>query len=174
MVPESILSMLRRSYANSLRRGLPDALDLLVICAEAGLGLESAIEQVSQEMRTSNAPISVALANFLDELRVLPDRNEAFLNFGRRSGVEGIRRMAIVLAQTLRLGTPMGQAFRSMAVELRRERMVKLEEKAVRLPALLVFPLIFCILPTLLIVLVGPSAITLVDTLHSVNSSMGH
>ncbi|MBS0644471.1 MAG: type II secretion system F family protein [Proteobacteria bacterium] len=173
MVPEAILKFLRRRHAKALSRGLPDALDLLVVCTEAGLGLETAMDQVSREMRGSNPEIAVAFANFLDELRVLPDRREAFVNFGRRSGVEGIRRMATVLAQTLQLGTPLGQALRSMAGELRRERMTKLEEKAVRLPGLLVFPLIFCILPVLLITLVGPSMLSLMDMLQQSSRSMG-
>lgn len=172
MVPELILKLLRRRHAKALSRGLPDALDLLVVCTEAGLGLESAMDQVAREMRASNPPIAVAFANFLDELRVLPTRREAFINFGRRSGVEGIRRMATVLAQTLQLGTPLGQALRSMAGELRRERMIKLEEKAVRLPGLLVFPLIFCILPVLLITLVGPSLLSLLDMLQQSTRSM--
>jgi Flp pilus assembly protein TadC len=167
MVPEFVLNIFRRSHAAALRRGLPDALDLLVVCTEAGLGLESALKQVSIEIRNSNRAIALALASLLDELMVLPDRRQAFTNFGRRSGVEAIRRMSTVLAQTLQLGTPLGDALRSMAVELRHDRMIHLEEKAVRLPALLVFPLIFCILPTLLIVLGGPSVLTLLDTLQS-------
>jgi tight adherence protein C len=166
MTPESVLSMLKRSHATALRRGLPDALDLLVVCTEAGLGLESALQQVSVEMRSSHRAIAMALAGLLDELRVLPDRREAFTNFGMKSGVEGIRRMSTILAQTLQLGTPLGDALRSMAAELRHERMINMEAKAVRLPTLLVFPLILCILPTLLITVVGPSAILLIDTLH--------
>jgi len=174
MVPEFVLNMLRRSHAAALRRGLPDALDLLVVCTEAGLGLESALKQVSSEMRNSNRAIAMALAGLLDELRVLPDRRQAFTNFGKKSGVEAIRRMSSVLAQTLQLGTPLGEALRSMAAELRRNRMTNLEAKAVRLPALLVFPLIFCILPTLIITLVGPSAISLIDTLHGATHSLNH
>ena len=170
MVPEFVLNTLRRSHAAALRRGLPDALDLLVVCTEAGLGLESALKQVSLEMRNSNRAIALALAGLLDELKVLPDRRQAFTNFGKKSGVEAIRRMSSILAQTLQLGTPLGEALRSMAAELRRDRMTKLEAKAVKLPAMLVFPLIFCILPTLLITLVGPSAITLIDTLQATHS----
>jgi len=175
MVPEMILKFFRRRHAKALRRGIPDALDLLVVCTEAGLGLESAMEQVAREMQGSNRAISVAFNTFLDELRVLPDRRTAFQNFGDRSGVEGIRRMATVLVQTLQLGTPLGQALRNMAGELRRERMVKLEEKAVRLPGLLVFPLILCILPVLLITLVGPSLLSIMDMLtNSTRSMTGH
>jgi tight adherence protein C len=166
MTPEFVLDMLRRSHVKALRRGVPDALDLLVVCTEAGLGLESALQQVSVEIRNSHRAIAVALAGLLDELRVLPDRREAFTNFGNKSGVESIRRISTVLAQTLQLGTPLGDALRSMAAELRRDRMINLEARAVKLPALLVFPLMFCILPALLITLVGPSAIALIDTLQ--------
>ena len=174
MVPEFVLNIFRRSHAAALQRGLPDALDLLVVCTEAGLGLESALKQVSIEMRNSNRAIAMAIASLLDELMVLPDRRQAFTNFGRKSGVEPIRRMSTVLAQTLQLGTPLGDALRSMAVELRHDRMVRLEEKAVRLPALLVFPLIFGILPSLLVVLGGPSILTLLDTLNGASGLLKH
>jgi tight adherence protein C len=175
LVPEFILKFFRGRHAKALRRGIPDALDLLVVCTEAGLGLETAMEQVAKEMQASNRAISVAFTNFLGELRVLPDRRTAFQNFGDRSGVEGIRRMATVLAQTLQLGTPLGQALRNMAAELRRDRMVKLEERAVRLPGLLVFPLILCILPVLLITLVGPSLLSIADLLsNSTRAMTGH
>ena len=79
--------------------------------------------------------MATALATLVDELRVLPDRRQAFANFGERSGVEGLRRMAAIIGQTLQYGTPLGQALRAVAGELRRERMTRLEAKAVRLPA---------------------------------------
>ena len=101
----------------------------------------------------------------LDELRVLPDRREAFANFGRRSGVESLRRLSTILGQTLQYGTPLGQALRSVAQDLRRERLVRMEERAIKLPVKLIFPLILFILPSLFIVLVGGSFIRLIDTL---------
>jgi tight adherence protein C len=175
MGPEFVLRMLRRPYVRSVRRGVSDALDLLVVCTEAGMGLESALQEVTREMRHSNPAIASTLATLLDELRVLPDRREAFQNFGRRSGVEGIRRMATILGQTLQYGTPLGQALRAMANELRRERMVRLETKAVRLPALLVFPLIAFILPSLFVALMGPTMLRLLDLLTAAGSGhLGH
>jgi tight adherence protein C len=167
LVPDSLLRLLRRRYTAALRRGIADALDLLVVCAEAGMGLEGALEQVATEMRFSNPAMAAALSMLLDELKVLPDRREAFVNFGKRSGVEGIRRMATILSQALQHGTPLGQALRAVAVELRRERMLRLEEKATRLPALLVLPLILFILPPLLIILVGGPMLNLFDMLHA-------
>ena len=98
MGPEFLLGILRRPYTAALQRGTPDALDLLVVCSEAGMGLESALERVSQELFHSNRPMAVALSSLLDDLRVLPDRRAAFANFGSRSGVEGLQRMATMLA----------------------------------------------------------------------------
>lgn len=167
MGPEWGLTLLRRPYLAALRRGVPDALDLLVVCSEAGMGLESALEHVSQEIQHSNPAISVALAKLLDELRVLPDRRDAFRNFAERTGVEGARRVATMLGQSMQYGTPLSQALRAVAVDLRRERMIALEAKAVRLPVLLVLPLILFIMPSLFIVLAGPAVLKLMDALHA-------
>jgi tight adherence protein C len=165
MGPELALGMARRRFVGALRRGTPDALDLLVVCSEAGMGLESALERVSQDMRRSNRAMASVLSNLLDDLRVLPDRRDAFANLGTRSGVEGLRRFGTMLSQSLNYGTPLSNALRAVATELRRERMNKLEEKAVKLPALLIFPLIFFVMPSLYIVLLGPSFLRLYDSL---------
>lgn len=166
--PEWALRALRRPYLAALRRGIPDALDLLVVCSEAGMALESALEHVSKEIRHSNPAVSVALAKLLDELQVLPDRREAFNNFGERTGIDGARRLATMLGQSMQYGTPLSQVLRTIAVDLRRERLIKLETKAARLPVLLVMPLILFILPSMFIVLAGPAMMRLTDTLHAV------
>ena len=163
--PEWILGALRRPYVAALQKGTPDALDLLVVCSEAGMGLESALERVSQEMAHSNRPMSLALAGLLDDLRVLPDRRAAFIRFGSRTGIEGLQRLSVMLGQSLQYGTPLSQALRAVAAELRRERMNKLEEKAVKLPSLLIFPMIFFIMPSLYVVLLGTSFLRLYDAL---------
>jgi tight adherence protein C len=173
MGPEIVLRLLRRPYVKAVERGVADALDLLVVCSEAGMGLESGLHEVMLEMRHTNPAISATLSILLDELRVLPDRRQAFQNFGRRSGVEGVRRLATILGQTLQYGTPLGQALRSMANELRRERMTQLEAKAIRLPALLVFPLIAFIMPSLFIALMGPTMLRLLDTLNATTTHVG-
>jgi tight adherence protein C len=165
--PEWLLTFLRRPYLTALRTGVPDALDLLVVCSEAGMGLESALERVSLEMRHSNPAIAGALGKLLDEMRILPDRRDAFRNFADRTGVEGARRVATMLGQSIQYGTPLSQALRTVAIDLRRERILALEAKAVRLPALLVLPLVVFIMPSLFIVLTGPAVLRLLDTLHS-------
>ena len=168
--PDWILYFVRRPYVAALRRGLPDALDLLVVCTEAGMGLEAALEHVATEISRSNPAIGIAMSKLLDELRVLPDRREAFTNFGRRSGVDAFRRLATMLGQTLQYGTPLGQALRSVATDLRRERMTALEAKCARLPAMLVLPLILFIMPALFIVLAGSPMLRVLDSLRK----MGH
>jgi tight adherence protein C len=168
--PDQVLGALRRPYIDALRRGMPEALDLLVICGEAGMGLESSLERVSGEMRRSNPAMAVVLSRLLDDLRVLPDRGQAFRNFGRRAGIEGLQRLGTMLGQSLQYGTPLSRALRAVALDLRRERMNELEEKAVRLPALLVFPVVLFIMPSLYIVLLGTSFLRLHDVLHGITT----
>lgn len=165
MGPEWILGVMRRRFVAALERGTPDALDLLIVCSEAGMGLESAVERVAHEMQVSNPAIASILSSLLNDLRVLPNRRDAFLNLGTRSGVDGLRRVGTMLSQSMSFGTPLGDTLRAVASELRRERMNKLEEKAVKLPAMLIFPLIFFIMPALYIVLLGPSFTRLHDVL---------
>lgn len=161
--PDWTIAYLRRPYLAALRRGVPDALDLLVVCTEAGMGLESALEHVSQEMIFSNPPIALALARLLDDIRVLPDRRDAFANFAQRTRVEGAKRVATMMAQSMQYGTPLSQALRAVAIDLRRERVQALEAKAARLPVLLTLPLILFIMPSLFIVLIGPTVMGLGD-----------
>lgn len=163
--PDWVLKLLRGPYTRDLQRGASDALDLLVVCTEAGMALEPALDQVARELRSSNRAMATALTTLVDELKLLPDRRQAFINFGERSGVEGLRRMAAIINQALQHGTPLGQALRSIAAELRRERMTRLEAKAVRLPALLVFPLVAFILPALFIALMGSPMLHVMDAL---------
>ena len=158
-VPNTIMGWLRRPFHDRLRRGLPDALDLLVVAAEAGLGLESAIERVGREMERSNRAIAIEMNTLVQDMRMQPDRRIAFERLGERTGIEGFKRLAGTLSQTLRFGTPLAQALRVLASEMRQERMLRIEEKAIRLPALLVGPLILFILPALFIALIGPSVI---------------
>lgn len=166
--PNIALGFLRRPFEKKLRQGLPDSLDLMVVAAEAGLGLESALDRVVKEMRASNPAISLEFTILVQELRMLPDRREALQRFAERSGIEGFKRLAGTLSQTLRYGTPLSQALRTLAAEMRTERMLAIEEKAIRLPALLVIPLIVFIMPSVFIALVGPSILELARNMSNV------
>lgn len=165
IIPEYALKMLRRPYVKALQAGVVDALDLLVVCAEAGMALEAALEEVAKQMRQSNLAMASALTMLVNDLRVLSDRQQAFKNFGDRSGVDSIRRMASIISQSLRFGTPLGQALRAVSNELRRDQMTQLEAKAVKLPAMLIFPLVLFILPALFIALVGSPMLRLMGSL---------
>ena len=157
MGPNWVLGHLRRPYVHQLRRGLPDALDLLVVAAEAGLALDTAVDRVGREMARNNRAIALELGILVQELRLLPDRSEALRRLGERTGIDGFRQLSTTLMQTMRFGTPLAQALRVLAAEMRTARQLRLEEKAIRLPALLIGPLILFILPTLFIALLGPS-----------------
>jgi tight adherence protein C len=161
--PDWTIAYLRRPYLRALRRGVPDALDLLVVCTEAGMGMETALEHISQEMEASNPPMAMALSRLLDDIRVLPDRRDAFRNFADRTGVAGAKRVSTMMAQSMQYGTPMSQALRAVAIDLRRERVQALEARAARLPVLLTLPLILFIMPSLFIVLIGPTIMGLSD-----------
>jgi tight adherence protein C len=167
MGPNWALQMMRRPYVKALQKGIPDALDLMVISTEAGQGLETAVGTVAKEMAFSNRAIAVEFSMLSHELQMLPDRHQAILNLGLRSGSPGLKRLSAILAQTMAYGTPLVQGLRAVASELRRERMIALEAKAARLPALLVLPMILFIMPCLFIVLMGPSVVRLLDALEN-------
>lgn len=164
MAPGRVLTMMRKPFQKRLRKGLPDALDLLVVAAEAGLGLETAVDRVAREMVGSNRAIANEMNILVQELRMLPDRRMALDRMAERTDLEGFKRLASTLSQTLRYGTPLAQALRLLASEMRTERMLRIEEKAIRLPAMLIGPLILFILPALFIALIGPSILELGKT----------
>lgn len=166
MLPNMIVNQLRKRNQAILNRAMADTLDLLVVCAEAGLGLESAIDRVAAELRKATPAMAMEFAQLAQEMRMMPDRSQAMERFAERAEVEGMRRLASTLAQAMRYGTPLGQALRALSADARVERMTRLEEKAARLPALLVVPLILFILPPLFLVLVGPSMLQLFDVLE--------
>ena len=165
-LPNWLLAFAIRTHQDSLRKGLPDALDLLVVCAEAGLGLESALERVAMEMAESSPAHSTEVTTLLADMRMTNDRRAALMRLGERTGLVSFQRLGGTLSQTLRYGTPIGQALRVLAAEMRTERMVRIEEKAARLPALLVLPMILFILPCLFIVLGGPAAMRILDAFY--------
>jgi tight adherence protein C len=164
-VPNFALSYLKGKHEQQLRKGLPDALDLLVVTAEAGLGIETALDRVAREMEHTNRPIAIAFLVLVQEMRMLPDRRAALERFGQRTDFDGFRRLAGTLSQTLKYGTPLAQALRVLAAEMRTDRMLRIEEKAIRLPALLVIPLILFIMPAVFIALLGPSVLQLSEGL---------
>lgn len=165
--PDWVLRIARRRYNAAIQRGTPEAIDLLVVCSEAGMGLESALERVAEEMRRSNAAMGKVLDGLLEDLRVL-DRREAFENLTNRSTFDGIRRFGTMINQSLQYGTPISDTLRAIAEELRRDRMNRLEERASKLGAKLLFPMVMFMLPAIMCVAMGGSFLNLIDTFTAI------
>jgi tight adherence protein C len=142
-----------------LRRQLPDGLDLLVICAEAGLSLDAGLSRVARELGLSAPDLADEIGLTAVELGFLPNRRQALMNLAKRTELPSIRGVVNTLVQTERYGTPLAHSLRVLSAEFREERMLKAEEKAAKLPATLTVPMILFILPTLFIVLIGPAII---------------
>lgn len=147
----------------ALLKALPDALDLLVVCAEAGLSLDMALKRVSKEMMGPNPEMAEELGLTAMELGFLPNRSDALRNLNKRTDVPGLRAVVSTLHQTERYGTPLAHSLRVLSNEFRTERMLKAEEKAAKLPATLTIPMIVFILPSLFIVLLAPAIIRAVE-----------
>lgn len=152
-----------------LQKALPDALDLLVICAEAGLSLEAALTRVAGEMEHASPEMGDELGLTAVELGFLPDRRKALDNLINRCPLSSIRGVVSTLLQTEKYGTPLSSSLRVLSSEFRNERMLRAEAKAARLPAVLTVPMMIFILPTLFIVLIGPAILQSIDALKNVN-----
>jgi tight adherence protein C len=153
----------KRSHA--VRKGLPDALDLLVICAEAGLTVDAAFSRVARELGKAYPELGDEFALTSIELGFLTDRRSAFENLANRIDLDSVRGVVTTMIQTEKYGTPLASALRVLAAEFRNERMMRAEEKAARLPAIMTVPLILFILPVLFIVILGPASCSISDNL---------
>ncbi len=152
----------KRSHA--VRKGLPDALDLLVICAEAGLTVDAAFGRVAKELGKAYPELGDEFGLTAIELGFLNERRQAFENLASRVDLEAVRGVVTTMIQTEKYGTPLASALRVLSAEFRNERMMRAEEKAARLPAIMTVPLILFILPTLFIVILGPAACSIHDS----------
>jgi tight adherence protein C len=167
--PDVFIKNLIKKRAHQMELGLPDALDLLVICAEAGLSLDASLQRVSRELELTWGELSEEFGITAGELTYLPDRKQAFENLNARTNMASIRGVVNTLLQTAKFGTPLAQSLRILAAEFRDARLIRAEEKAARLPAMLTVPMILFILPTLFIVLLGPAGMTIADTFSKKN-----
>ncbi|MEW6538399.1 MAG: type II secretion system F family protein [Pseudomonadota bacterium] len=147
----------------SIMQAFPDALDLLLICVEAGMSIEAAITKVSQEMGPSSIDLAEELSLLSAELSYLPDRRVAYENLGKRTNHPGVKSVATAMTQAETYGTPLATALRVMAKENRDLRMSAAEKKAAALPAKLTVPMILFFLPVLFIVILGPAILNVID-----------
>ncbi|NTU76727.1 MAG: type II secretion system F family protein [Alphaproteobacteria bacterium] len=165
LLPEIGIKNLSQKREEVLRKGIPDALDLMVICAEAGLGLDAAFDRVGREIGYSFPELAEEIGLTGVELNFLPDRHQALRNLSERVPLPSVMALVNTLIQTEKYGTPLAQALRVLSGEMREDRMMRAEEKAARLPAILTVPMIVFILPPLFVVLIGPAAIKVMSAM---------
>ena len=163
--PDIYLQNAAKKRQQAIQKALPDGLDLLVICAEAGLSLDTALNRVADEIGPSSPELAEELGLTAIELNFLPERRQALANLDRRCDMPAMRGVVSTLTQTEKYGTPLSQSLRVLSGEFREQRMLRAEEKAARLPATLTVPMIVFILPTLFVVLAGPAMLDVYDNL---------
>jgi tight adherence protein C len=162
MLPGVWLSREIAKRKKIINNGLPDALDLLIVCVEAGMGLDQAIQKAAEELTVSYPPLAEELVTITTEIRAGKPRIEAFKNFAERTKVDEVRQLVAMLVQTDRFGTSIAQALRTQAEVSRTKRRQRAEERAAKLGVKLVFPLVFCLFPAMYVVTLGPAIIKFV------------
>lgn len=162
-LPQFVVGRLVRRRMKSIERGLPDAIELLCISVEAGLALEDAIDRVVPELWRSQPTMADELALTSADLKILPNRDAALRRLSARVAVPSVHSVVTTLSQTLRYGTPLAQALRVVAAELRNNSLISLEERANKMPVLLTIPMILFILPSVFLIIGGPTALRLID-----------
>ena len=161
--PDLFLKNKISKRSDAIRKGLPDALDLLVICAEAGLTVDAAFHRVARELGRAYPELGDEFSLTAIELGFLTDRRQAFDNLATRVALDAVKGVVTTMVQTEKYGTPLASALRVLSAEFRNERMMRAEEKAARLPAIMTIPLILFILPVLFIVILGPASCSISD-----------
>ncbi|MDE1181678.1 type II secretion system F family protein [Paraburkholderia sp.] len=173
-LPSLVVSKMIAHRQRKLFEDLPDALDLMTVCVEAGLGLDAAMMRVTEEIGVKSAALKDEFELMLLELRAGSGREKALRNLALRTGVEDIETLATMLIQADRFGTSIGDSLRVFTDNLRTKRRLRAEEQAAKIALKLLFPLMFFIFPTLIVVLVGPAAIQIVHELFPVMATMGN
>jgi tight adherence protein C len=166
-IPGKIIDKMIKARTKSVVAGLPDALELLVICVEAGLAFEDGLGRIVGELEKSQPALAEELAFTAADLKILPSREQALANFAERIDAPSIRSVVTTLTQTLRYGTPLAQALRVVASELRNDTLVRLEERANQLPTLMTIPMMLFIMPTIFLIVAGPAALRVMDAMKN-------
>ena len=162
-IPEIVLWFFKKSRQDNIFFGLPDALDLMVVCVEAGLGLDQAMRKVSEEMKKTYAVIAEEFGLCNLQLQMGRARNEVLHELGARTGVDDLKALAAILIQADKFGSSVAQALRVQSDSMRTRRRQMAEEKAAKTAVKLIVPLVLFIFPAIFVVLVGPAAITMIN-----------
>jgi tight adherence protein C len=172
-LPEVVLWIVKRGRQDNIFYGLPDALDMLVVCVEAGLGLDQAMRKVTEEMKKTFHVIAEEFALCNLQLQMGRARNEVLHDLGSRTGVDDLKALAAILIQADKFGSSVAQALRVQSDSMRTRRRQMAEEKAAKTAVKLIFPLVLFIFPAIFVVLVGPAAITMINELFPSMSGGG-
>jgi tight adherence protein C len=164
LLPDMAVRRYRKKYLRSVDLGMPAALDLLIMCAEAGLSLEAGLERVAVDAKSASPATANEFRITANEMKILADRRQALINIGVRTKLDSAMRLGSALAQSLKYGTPLTQALRVLAAEMRQAELTRFEERAARIPVLLTVPMIVFILPCIFVVVGGPAAVRVVQT----------
>jgi tight adherence protein C len=156
-LPDWLVGKQRARYLQRLEQGLPDALDMMVICTQAGLALGPSIIRVGAELQNAYPEIAAEFELTANELQMNSDPRFALNNLGTRSGLEGFKRLSGTLLQTIQYGTPVSDALRVLSAEMRQEALIAFEGRAARLPVMLTMPMIVFILPCIFLIVGGPA-----------------
>jgi tight adherence protein C len=165
IVPRGVIDNRAGARRTQLEQEFPDALDLMVVCVEAGLGLEAAFIRVAEDVKESHTRIAQEFDRMSDELRAGRSRADALRNLADRADVDAVKSFVALLIQTDSLGTSVGQTLKTYAAEMREHRFLRAEEKAMRIPVLMTIPLVACILPVIVTALLLPPIIDVIRTL---------
>jgi tight adherence protein C len=168
VLPDMVVKQMRKRFMARLEKGLPDALDMMVICAQAGLGMGPAIIRVADEMKLSYRELAIEFSLTANELQIMSDTRIALHNLGQRTGLEAFRRLAMTLIQTIQYGTPLTDALRTLSAEMRQEALTAFEESAARLPTMLTLPMIVFILPCVFLIAGGPA---IIQVMHAMSNN---
>ncbi|QRF66084.1 type II secretion system F family protein [Ponticoccus alexandrii] len=160
-----VVDQRRRKRLGRIRLGFPDLLEMLVITSEAGLGPQPALHRVAREMRAPHPDLADEILQMVSEMRMTNDRRAAYERLGQRVPLPEIGVFTQTLDQSDTYGTPFSRAMRTLIAETRANRLMMIEEKAARLPVIMTLPLIFCIMPAVFVVLVGPAALSIIDNI---------
>lgn len=163
ILPGMVLDRLILNRKRKLRNGFPDALDLLIVCVEAGMGLNSALQRVADELDVSHPELATEIALVTVEIRAGIDRVDALKNLAKRTGLEDINGMVSLLAQSMRFGTSVAETLRVYSEDFRDRRMQAAEEEAAKVGTKMIFPMVFCLFPAFFVVAIGPAILSVLE-----------
>jgi tight adherence protein C len=172
-LPDLILRHMIKRRRLRLEAGMPDALDLLVVCSEAGLSLNQSVDVISREMRASNKDVADEFATTSAEMQVLADFGQALDNLVERTGLPDLRSLIATMKQSIRFGTSLAESLRVIAAEMRATRQARYEQRAARLPVLLAIPMMMFILPCLLMIVGTPITLRIIDLFKNLYIGIG-